>query len=436
MTILEIQDEKTKLFDAKTDITEKAKAEGRALTDTEMGTLHANLRRLKELDLEMETEKLRADVGSEVRGFGNVHYAAPREKFSLMKTIRSRVEGQGFSDVAKDVFTIGRQEFRKSGVNSAGDIVIPSYYERADILAGTAAQGQEIVSEDKKSILPPLVDKLVFSQAGATFMPGLVGNVSIPSYAGTAVAWATEVGGAADGAGAHSEVNFSPLRLTAYIDVSKLFLAQDGVGAERLLLDNIASAVARQLEKTILGPATLVANTQPSGIGYKLNVANGGGVAELSVAGGTVTWGTMVGLESSIDASNALQGNLAYITNAVGRGLLKTVDKGTANDTGDYLMSEDNMINGYPCLVTNSIVSTYGAGGAGNMVVFGNWADLMIGQWGGYDITVDPYSLASTNQVRIVINSYFDAKGLRGSTGANATLDQYAISFAALSITA
>ena len=96
MTILEIQDEKTKLFDAKTDITEKAKAEGRALTDTEMGTLHANLRRLKELDLEMETEKLRADEGSEVRSFGNVHYAKPREKFSLMKTIRSRVEGQGF----------------------------------------------------------------------------------------------------------------------------------------------------------------------------------------------------------------------------------------------------------------------------------------------------------------------------------------------------
>ena len=103
--------------------------------------------------------------------------------------------------------------------------------------------------------------------------------------------------------------------------------------------------------------------------------------------------------------------------------------------TGDYLMSEDNMINGYPCYVTNSIVSTYGTGGDGNMVVFGNWADLMIGQWGGYDITVDPYTAAKTNQIVIVINAYFDAKGLRGVNGTSgANLDEYALSFAAESI--
>jgi hypothetical protein len=68
------------------------------------------------------------------------------------------------------------------------------------------------------------------------------------------------------------------------------------------------------------------------------------------------------------------------------------------------------------------------------MIAFGNWADLCIAQWGGYDITVDPYSAAATNQVKIVINAYFDAKGLRGSTGAGATLDEYAYSFSAMSI--
>jgi len=85
-------------------------------------------------------------------------------------------------------------------------------------------------------------------------------------------------------------------------------------------------------------------------------------------------------------------------------------------------------------LVTNAIVSIYGAGADGNMVAFGNWKDLCIAQWGGYDITVDPYTAAKTNQIVLVVNAYFDAKGLRGLTGAGATLDEYAVSFSALSI--
>jgi hypothetical protein len=190
--------------------------------------------------------------------------------------------------------------------------------------------------------------------------------------------------------------------------------------------------VARLLEKTILASTTLHAD-YPSGIGYKLNTASASTKAVLT--GATITWAKMVGIEGEVDTANALQGNLAYMTNSIGRRILKTTDKGVANDTGDYLMSEDNMINGYPCLVTNSIVTSYGTGGDGNLVVFGNWADLMIGQWGGYDITVDPYTAAKTNQVVIVINAYFDAKGLRGRNGtAAANLDEYALSFAAEAI--
>jgi HK97 family phage major capsid protein len=237
---------------------------------------------------------------------------------------------------------------------------------------------------------------------------------------------------AADGGGLFYEVTFTPKRVTAYIDVSKVFLAQDSVGAERLLLDNISEAVARKIEATILGNATVHAD-YPSGIGYKLNNANGGGKVVLT--GATITYAAMVALETAVDISNALDGNLAYVTNGTARGILKSTDKGTLNDTGDMIMSDDNFINGYPCLVTNSI--KVGAGTApadGNMVAFGNWADLCIAHWGGYDITVDPYSLAIYNQIRITINTFVDAKGLRGKTGAAATLDEYAYSFAALSI--
>ena len=45
--------------------------------------------------------------------------------------------------------------------------------------------------------------------------------------------------------------------------------------------------------------------------------------------------------------------------------------------------------------------------------IYGDFSNLAIGQWGGIDLTVDPYTKAAAGQVRLVINAYFDAKVLR-----------------------
>lgn len=423
MTVLEIKDAKTQLLDMNEKIFAVAGAEKRGLTSEEREAIDANLQKLNDLDLQERS------LGFKVPGGTIVPKVEKRTapKFSLIKAINDRLENRNFDDSSRDLFTYAKSEFRKAGIGAVGDIVIPTEV-RANILAGTATQGQEIVAEDKKSILPPLAEKLIFSQAGATYLTGLVGTVSIPSYAGTTVAWKTEVESAADGGGAFSEVLLSPKRITAYLDVSKLFLAQDSVGAEQLLLNNIAEAVARKLEATILGYEP-VSSTQPEGIFYKLASGN------TQYIGVVPSWSTIVGMEGEVDTANALDGNLAYITNAGGRTILKSIDKGT--DTGEMLC-ENNMVNGYPLLVTNSVTNRADSGHTLNNhgLVFGNWKDLVIAQWGGYDITIDPYSKAATNQVRIVVNAYVDAKGLRGSTGSSATLNSYAYSFCPIAIKA
>lgn len=433
-TIKELQDQRATALEENEKIFNLRTAEKRAMTETEEATVEANNQRIKEFDLQLETESRKLGTS---RFSGTYIQTTKKEEFSLLRAIRESVSGKPLHLAAQEVNEMGQDQFNRSGRTTQGNIIIPyqdgmwKYEKRANILAGTATAGQEVVAEDKRAILPPLVDRLVFSSAGATYMSGLVGDVSIPSYAGTTVDWKAEVTTATDGGGAFSEVTFAPKRLTGYVNVSKTFLAQDGAGAEALLMSNIADAVARKLEATILGPAT-VAATYPSGIGYKLNAANGGGTAVLATTG--ITYAAMVGLETSVDVANAAAGNLAYITNSTARGILKVKDIGTSNDTGDFIIAKDNTMNGYPVLVTNAIPSTYGAGGDGNAVFFGNWKDLCIAQWGGYDITIDPYTAAKTNQVVLVINVYFDAKGLRGSTGSTTTLDEYAYSFAALSI--
>jgi HK97 family phage major capsid protein len=52
-----------------------------------------------------------------------------------------------------------------------------------------------------------------------------------------------------------------------------------------------------------------------------------------------------------------------------------------------------NTINGYRAIVSNQVT-------AGDLF-FGNFADLLIGMYGGLDILVDPYTASSSGTVRV-----------------------------------
>lgn len=238
-------------------------------------------------------------------------------------------------------------------------------------------------------ILEPLRANLVLVQAGASYMTGLIGNVSIPVYSGSNVTWAGEVTEATEGAGTFSEVNLEPKRLTAYIDVSKQFLIQDSNSAEEMLKRDIVAAISNKLEATILGTGVGSAN-EPKGL---LN-----GVTADTAA---ITYKDIVAMEAELEDAN-VRGDIKYIVSPSAKADLKTTDKGT--DTGKYLM-EGNEVNGYPVLCTSAV--------AGKGVVMGNFSDYVIGQWGGIDLTVDPYTQAAKGKVRLVINAYFDAKPRR-----------------------
>lgn len=337
-----------------------------------------------------------ADIDSQIKGIEeenkrNYKQSIKKnimEKFSLLKAINDVANNRQLDERALEVVAAGQAEMRKSGQSYSGQIVLP-VEERANIQATVATAGQENVAEDKLGILEPLRAKLVLVEAGASYMTGLIGNVSIPAYSGSNVAWAGEVAAASDGAGTFSEVTLEPKRLTAYIDVSKQFLIQDSNSAEEMLKNDIVAAISNKLEATILGKDAGDA-TKPAGL---LN-----GVTADEAA---PTYKDIVKMEADLEAKN-VTGDIKFIVSPSAKADLKTTDKGT--DTGKYLM-EDNEINGYPVLCTSAV--------ADKGVIMANWSDLVIGQWGGIDLTVDPYTQAANGKVRLVINAYFDAKPRR-----------------------
>lgn len=381
MTSIELIDKKEQLQLRAENILSGAEKESRKLTDEESANFNEIVKQIEVADTELReiTNTLNKRTDNKTI----------MENFSLLKAVADRANGKQLDERAQEVVNAGIAEMRKAGISYSGDIVLPMEF-RADVQATVATAGKENVATDVLGILPALRAKSVLVQAGATYMTGLTGNVSIPVYSGSNVTWEGEVAAASDGAGTFSEVKFEPKRLTAYVDVSKQFLIQDSNSAEELLKNDIVNAITEKLEKTLLGNAAGT-TTMPAGI------FNG-----VTADTAAVTYADVVNMEATLEDAN-VSGDIKFIVAPTAKAVLKTTVKG-ANANAGFIM-QNGEVEGYDVLCSSAVAS--------KGIVMGNFSDYVIGQWGGIELTVDPYTQAANGKVRLVVNAYFDAKPRR-----------------------
>ena len=263
---------------------------------------------------------------------------------------------------------------------------------RAAIQATVAGQGQENVPEDKKGLDVAIRNASVLSKMGATWFGNAVGDVSIPRYAGSNVAWKGENIEAEDGASTFTETILKPKRLTAYIDISKQFLAQDSNDAEAILIRDLADAIAEKLDKTIFSTGAGDDNT-PAGL------FNGAYTDIQNVSLDDASYDDVLKLESAVEEKNGV--NFIFVANPK----VKYALKGTQMASGLEMVYAHNEIDGYPAIVSNSVES--------KGILCLDPKDLAVATWSGVEITVDTTSRAIYNEVRVVVNYLVDAK-LRG----------------------
>ena len=329
---------------------------------------------------EVQEETEPKEKRNNINNTKNIHM----KNFSLIKAINDVVNNRNINEDALNVIEMGATEMRKSGLSYSGQIQLP-VEERGDAVAATVAtDGKEIVATDKLNILEPLRGKSILAEAGATFLTGLVGNISIPNYTGSTCGWKGELEAADNGKGTFGSVELSPKRLTAYIDISKQFLTQDSVGAEEMLRSDIVNALIAKLEQTIFGDA-VGDTTKPAGI------FNGAEVVAPSYAG-------VCAAEAAL---TDYLGDKRFVMSPTAKSSFKqTTISGEKSDL--RLLMQGNEVDGYPVSASSNVV----AGG----YAFGDFSELVVAQWGGIDIVVDPYTLATKNAIRLVINAFFDAK--------------------------
>lgn len=371
MTKLELQENLINLRSELNTIISNGETEKRELNDTENSRI-AEIRGLID-----EANNQIAQIEKEERELANENNK--EQKSNKMKEVR-------LFDLVKGVVNGNLDDEQRAFVN--GNKI--DY--RAAIMATAAGQGQENVPEEKKGLDVAIRNASVLNKIGATWFGNAVGDISIPKYAGSNVAWKGEGVAADDGASGFTETILSPKRLTAYIDISKQFLAQDSNDAESILINDLANAIAEKLDKTVFGSGS-GSTTVPAGLFSGAYVQTG--ATDLT----GVTYDSVLDLESKVEEKNGT--DFMFIANPK----VKYALKGTQMASGLEMVYSKGEIDGYKAVVSNSVEN--------KGILCMDPRDLCVATWSGVEITVDTVTRAIYNEVRVVVNYLVDAK-LRG----------------------
>jgi HK97 family phage major capsid protein/HK97 family phage prohead protease len=241
------------------------------------------------------------------------------------------------------------------------------------------------------SFIDVLRNKALLLQ-NATMLSGLTGNVDIPKQTSkTSASWIGE-----DDAAPSTDVNFGIVSLRAKTlaaksAITRRLLMQSSIGVEALVRENLARDLAIALDYAgFYGDGT---SNAPTGIKATA------GVASKTFAGANPTFTELVEMETAVALANADVQSMAYIANASFRGYAKSTKK-FSDASMNTIWEQGDTVNGYRALVTNQT--------AAGDVFFGNFSDLLVGMWGGLEITVDPYTGSDKGQLKLVVMQDID----------------------------
>lgn len=285
------------------------------------------------------------------------------EKFSLTKEIRSAIE---------------------NGTN------------KIDMRAYTVAdEGTDVVGTDVFDIFAPLRAKNVLTDAGVRVITGIKNNVQVPVFGATEAKFANETANASDGSGAITSVKLSPKRVTAKVPVSLELLAQDSVGIENMIREDLQNAVYAAVEDKVFG-------RQAESTDVYAGLING--VANASITD-VSTFSALTNMEATVEAACVDVSKCKYVVSPQGRGKLRAMPKSTKTTE---LVMQQGEIDG------TEVMSTGHLNDVSVNVIYGDFSNLVVGAWDNVQIdTVRDTASLSNGTVNLIVNAYVDVKCAR-----------------------
>jgi HK97 family phage major capsid protein len=261
------------------------------------------------------------------------------------------------------------------------------------------------------------------------------GGVKIPVKTSAAsVSWVD------DGAAPASESNFvvaaqtlTPHTCSAYTDVTRRMLSLGQPGFQAKVVEDLLIGLAVGIDQAALNG---------SGTGFTpLGLFQTGGITQLTCAadsgnGGVPSYADLIALEKTIGVAGGdspADARVGLVTSPAGRSIFRRTAKlsgGTATpcwevNTGRNPRGEWESVEtciGYASVATTNVVANIAKGTGSNLTTacLGNFADLVVNLFTGFDVLVNPYMQSLSGIVRV--SAFVDVDAIVQHTGSFAIL--------------
>ena len=325
---------------------------------------------------------------------------AERRSYSLVRALNAHMTGNWREAGLEREVSV--ELARRMGRDSNGFFMptdLPMMRD-AGYYVGTPTQGGNLVKTDllMGSFIDILRNKAAVMQLGATFLPGLVGKVEIPRQSGvSATQWIQETGTVTGSNATFDKVALDMKTIAAKSFVSRNMLRQVTMSVENFVRNELATSIALAIDLAALSGSG--SSSEPKGLASQTGI--------LTVEGGTngaaITFDHLIDMENKVADANADGTSMAYLANAVTIGALKKIKDANNNYIWKPIVGASRNaipgeVNGYPVARSNQARKNLTKGtssGVCSEIFFGNWADLLIGEWGVLEILPNPYSAAA-----------------------------------------
>jgi len=417
-TLAELQQERAAKVEAQQNLVTTVKEAKRDFSEEEETRFDSFTSEVKDLDKKitraqdiLDAEKRAASLEGKpvdkskqkkTEGGEDAERRSIMSKFSIKRAINMQLDNRGLDGVEKEVDDIAKEELRSQGIAIPGKgFNVPSDLAyRADshtVTQDLGDYGGKLVRETKGELLPTFVDRLSIEDLGVTIKRGLTGDYPLNRGSEFEFQNVAETEKINPQKAKYDKRILKPKRTALNTAISYQLLAQSEFNVQQDINQRIDTALDKRLMIDLLNGDGTAPNT--------LGLLNDPDVAFIfSGAEGPLTLEKILQMEAAVDDENVPGSPIFLIAKK-----LAQMAKAIKVDAGSGIMLMDKANELYGTATKKTSLLPVLAGVADNYpLIYGDFANVYGGFWGGLNFTFDPYTQADSNEVRMIVNVHRD----------------------------
>ena len=350
--------------------------------ETELRTLDGKIDRAKKIDAAD-----RAEPGTPLNGTTDEHLDRELRSFSLRKIL---AHASGIDVDAGRELELQGELAKRAGGPAKGFYVPTEIFETRTVLTTNA--GTLTPTTFRPDLFTSaLTATAVLTTLGATTLAGLTGDVTIPRETDSPQAgWVKENVALPYDDAAFDSLTLTPHHVGVITEISRQMLMQSSPAIEQLIRNMQARNIALEIDRAGLNGKGGT-SAEPRGL------LNDPAVQAVPFAEDLFT--TTADMIGAADLANVSSNRGFLSTNGV-----KGVAARTRDANGAPIPIADTF-HGERFQFTNQAPHNLGTATNEHGLVYGDWADFLIGIWSQIDVLVNPYAQAAYEKGNILVRS-------------------------------